>query len=580
MVSEQSQPGPAAAPEVASVTPSSVDAQEAPSPESQDSNGFDVTAPLPGILDSFSQESTSQPLRGEYNLMELESSTTLTKLRFIMTERTVAEAGASQSQDWQTDLHHVVGSQSMLSQEISGMMEDKTLDGSAVPDERVFDSVTVKTEDTPGSVQMLRSLRRSQRQPRRPHKFDTDAECKSVSTEEMARKYGLLSQEPEDMEPPARASYDSDTTVSDRFADAYSTSIAPTVSSADTMELMTRSNLGSLLDAISREEKGKYCSYRNDDGPRVRENEEIVLKRLPPPDSPEFEKERKKKKRRLSSQLPLAKSSGSSSKSYDSSPITKNLASYPAVPVNTVPVKYKTRFPDVASFAAPVAAKAAKEHSRKSSSSSHRGLTSAAPAKPKDDREYQAASIAAAELAGRVAADPLLAKELLLQMTLARETPRNPVPIPPRGTIVPKAFTWSHFRPLEAVLKDHMTEYYELSIGQCQSATQQEFNNRLVLLVEKAAKERGWILETSQTDEETDKQLVCKDLRDRIRNYFKTHLQNSKKRLRTLLANPTKRAHVSQWSSLRRHLKEAAVATAARRATEEQDSKTGGGGAV
>lgn len=79
-----------------------------------------------------------------------------------------------------------------------------------------------------------------------------------------------------------------------------------------------------------------------------------------------------------------------------------------------------------------------------------------------------------------------------------------------------------------------MAEYYELSITKCQSAQQQSFNNELVELVRKESNNQGWLYAPCFTD---------KNLRDRIRCYYKTHIQNAKKRLRTMVKNPTKRAN-------------------------------------
>ena len=160
--------------------------------------------------------------------------------------------------------------------------------------------------------------------------------------------------------------------------------------------------------------------------------------------------------------------------------------------------------------------------------------------KQSDVVEQSVTARRAAALAQRIVqGENDLAKRLLLSMALNRDSPRQPPSQwPPKGP-VPEGFVWAHYPPLEALLKENMEEYYNLSMAKCQSSKQQLFNNDLVDRMREKANEYEWVFPTDR-----------RTLRDRIRCYFKTHLQNAKKRLRTLLRNPTKRANAKNLVKL------------------------------
>jgi hypothetical protein len=158
----------------------------------------------------------------------------------------------------------------------------------------------------------------------------------------------------------------------------------------------------------------------------------------------------------------------------------------------------------------------------------------------------QAVAQRAAALAVRVSSDADLAKRLLLSMVLLRDNPRQ-WPSPSAGHFLEDGFFWAHYPPLEQILKDNMARYYALSIGKCQSPEQFTFNNTLVVLVRQTVAAREWSF---------DRMFMCdKVLRNRIRSYYKTHIQNAKKRLRTMLKNPTKNANaihlIQHWELIR-----------------------------
>lgn len=132
--------------------------------------------------------------------------------------------------------------------------------------------------------------------------------------------------------------------------------------------------------------------------------------------------------------------------------------------------------------------------------------------------------------------DKNLYKNLLLSMAMSRENPRTKLETPDKGKIIGEGFFWANFPPLEELLKGYMSEYYELSTQKCHSRQQQDFNNMLVMKVREEAAKKDWTFEPNCFND--------RKIRDRIRCFFKTHIQNAKKRLNTMIKNPSKRANM------------------------------------
>jgi hypothetical protein len=158
-------------------------------------------------------------------------------------------------------------------------------------------------------------------------------------------------------------------------------------------------------------------------------------------------------------------------------------------------------------------------------------------AKSSIDPESVEMSRQACELAKQALDRPRVGKKLLLSMALVRTNPRTPPSCyPAHGTVLTERFHWASYPPLDTILRKNMKRYYELSVEKCQSKDQQEFNNELVLSIKRESNKYGWEFDRNAFDD--------KKIRDRIRCFYKTHIQNAKKRLKTMLRHPEKRANI------------------------------------
>lgn len=144
-----------------------------------------------------------------------------------------------------------------------------------------------------------------------------------------------------------------------------------------------------------------------------------------------------------------------------------------------------------------------------------------------------------------IAADAKLARQVILHMALQRNLNDDGTSINDdsnefidselqkektssnanNSTVIEDGFYWRDFPVCEQVLFKNMADYYGVSSEKRQSKMQQNFNSMLVQQVQQAATDAGFSFAENFTE---------KKLRDRIRCFYKTHLQNAKKRLATL----------------------------------------------
>jgi hypothetical protein len=140
----------------------------------------------------------------------------------------------------------------------------------------------------------------------------------------------------------------------------------------------------------------------------------------------------------------------------------------------------------------------------------------------------------------RIATETALRQKVIVQMAMQRES-TNRGDSSHASSTLGEGFYWRDYPVLEEVLYKCMPNYYQVSSSNRQSKYQQSFNNGLVAKMRQAAVDAGLVFDTFFDD---------KKLRDRIRCFFKTHLQNAKKRLTTLQKHPTSADHQATLRSV------------------------------
>ena len=135
--------------------------------------------------------------------------------------------------------------------------------------------------------------------------------------------------------------------------------------------------------------------------------------------------------------------------------------------------------------------------------------------------------------------DEALYHQVILLMTLEadKETKKPSDTDGPVSSVIGEGFYWRDYPELEKILYDNMEPYYNMSVTSRQSRLQQQFNNRMVASIRKTAISHGYSFDPEFND---------KRLRDRMRCFYKTHLQNAKKRLATMQKHPSSIINQSQ----------------------------------
>lgn len=95
-----------------------------------------------------------------------------------------------------------------------------------------------------------------------------------------------------------------------------------------------------------------------------------------------------------------------------------------------------------------------------------------------------------------------------MYMALGRDNPRV-AGVNPKPGVIRDGFFWGSYPKLETILRDNMEEYYELSTQKRQSKEQQNFNNRLVLLIREGADKNQWIFDPKDFDDKKVRVTHC-----------------------------------------------------------------------